>query len=340
MTVQHMRNELFEHFSQQKTSCPDRPLESNLNSLTAAHRPTSIVYRPSPSALDRSPSWGWISPDSYQPSHGMSLTETQSVKSSISPSSLSPKPNTSPTMSSPSLCAGFAFTRLIEEEEEEEETEEEEVHQLMEQEFGLNWTRSSRPSQAWIPLSARSSHHPDPSTSSIQSTEDRLDKLLAEIGAQTNDTSIDSNTLSSPKIIPCQSSPIDLECWELFQLESRFQPIQSSLILPLRSCLKSEQFSPSSTLSSDLITPSQIQTDQSTDLHLNENRNQNESVASTRVRFDDQQAEEILTWSSESYDRKGPQPITKLNVREVIELKLIKEELGISQSPSINICQT
>ncbi|KAA1112841.1 hypothetical protein PGT21_012468 [Puccinia graminis f. sp. tritici] len=48
------------------------------------------------------------------------------------------------------------------------------------------------------------------------------------------------------------------------------------------------------------------------------------------VRFDDDSVEEFLTWSRESYDRKGPLPITKLNLREVIELKLIKEELGIS----------
>ncbi|WAQ88090.1 hypothetical protein PtA15_9A215 [Puccinia triticina] len=96
---------------------------------------------------------------------------------------------------------------------------------------------------------------------------------------------------------PHQEDRLDrLLCWELLSLETRFQPRHAC---PLRPCLK---------------------------IHTRSLPLADDRPSSARVRFDDATVEQLLTWSRESYDRKGPLPITKLNLRELIELKLIKED--------------
>ncbi|OAW00046.1 hypothetical protein PTTG_25151 [Puccinia triticina 1-1 BBBD Race 1] len=175
----------------------------------------------------------------------------------------------------------------------------------------------------WTPLSTRAApvgRHPP-------HQEDRLDRLLAAMEAHAAARPADSPP-------PCPASPPPAECWELLSLETRFQPRHAC---PLRPCLKihtrslplavqpeEEEEHPRTTASLP-AQPSAL-------LDL-ARRPQDDRPSSARVRFDDATVEQLLTWSRESYDRKGPLPITKLNLRELIELKLIKEELGISPVP-------
>lgn len=219
-----------------------------------------------------------------------------------------------------------------------------------------------RSSSDWTPLSSRTNsvHNQIISyDSKLSSTEDRLDRLLAEMEPD-NPTSSPSSIVKNPNQHhhpSPNSSPAahhqKLECWELSSLETRFQPvhhtsssIQSS---PLRPCLKARSTSLSSSNRSSISSRQSIDpmpkdstqadldfipsSDHPHHLDLDQDR-------SSKVRFDDDQIEEILTWSRESYDRKGPLPITKLNVREIIELRSIKEELGISPSIPIKLTAT
>ncbi|PLW05055.1 hypothetical protein PCANC_27624 [Puccinia coronata f. sp. avenae] len=200
----------------------------------------------------------------------------------------------------------------------------------------LDWRVSSR---EWTPLSQRSSLAARQQTPA--QTEDRLDRLLADMDA-----------LASP-LLQCSSNipPLDSpqlgslsECWELHSLETRFHPFHNTTTNhPLRPCLKSRSTSVSSA-SSDTRSSSSDSNSTHNSQHfeltpsfqlLHHPALELQDDRTVRVRFDDDPVEEFLTWSRESYDRKGPMPITKLNLREVIELKLIKEELGISPTPAM-----
>lgn len=229
-------------------------------------------------------------------------------------------PNFCGSLSPSIMCVGLKYQRLISKEEDENKD-----HHSS---YALSWKQPvTRLSSDWTPLSSRSSpcnnqlRSPDRRPAS---TEDRLDRLLAEMGSGSPPKSIVSSNTSVTK-------PIPVECWELSCLETRFHPAHTSFtVTTLRPCLKNL----STSISSASSTESSETDDPLPDIcSMSEDVDQNLDDRSVKVRFDDNRIEEFFTWSRESYDRKGPQPITKLNIREILELKLIKEELGIS-SPS------
>ncbi|KAH9456853.1 hypothetical protein Pst134EA_020764 [Puccinia striiformis f. sp. tritici] len=246
----------------------------------------------------------------------------------------------------PSICAGFELQKLIEEPEVDEQQQQQQTTTTS----GVDWYAS----REWTPLSMRSTGLSGRRQTPVQ-PEDRLDRLLAEMEAVSPTTLSFSNVPlhdSSKPMSSSLSSPVNsLECWELHSLETRFQPVHHhSSSSPLRPCLKNRstsicsssfsedaQFSESDSAScasgsqsSSSDPPFETIDHPSSPLDLDDDR-------VVRVRFADDTVEELLTWSRESYDRKGPLPIMKLNLREVIELKLIKEELGISPISPVSI---
>ncbi|KAI9620283.1 hypothetical protein H4Q26_013853 [Puccinia striiformis f. sp. tritici PST-130] len=233
----------------------------------------------------------------------------------------------------PSICAGFELQKLIEEPEVGEQQQQQTTTTS-----GVDWYAS----REWTPLSMRSTGLSGRRQTPVQ-PEDRLDRLLAEMEAVSPTTLSFSNVPlhdSSKPMSSSLSSPVNsLECWELHSLETRFQPVHHhSSSSPLRPCLKNRSTSICSSSFSEDAQISVIFSDPpfetidhpSSPLDLDDDR-------VVRVRFADDTVEELLTWSRESYDRKGPLPIMKLNLREVIELKLIKEELGISPISPVSI---
>ncbi|KNZ60073.1 hypothetical protein VP01_1614g2 [Puccinia sorghi] len=235
----------------------------------------------------------------------------------------------------PSVHVALQLQRLIAEQQTEHQTE---------QQFSPN-DFDSPPSRQWTPLSSRVSNSLSQQTPA--QPVDRLDRLLADMETviATSPNPPLSHHQSSLGSSPQPPSPSPPECWELPSLETRFQPIHTGPhSRPLRPCLKTRSTSISSSVSVSDDTHSSASDSDSASSHsqfsdppfealeLPPNPLDIDDERAVRVRFDDDTVEEFLTWSRESYDRKGPMPITKLNLREVIELKLIKEELGISPS--------
>ncbi|POW19712.1 hypothetical protein PSHT_04360 [Puccinia striiformis] len=231
----------------------------------------------------------------------------------------------------PSICAGFELQKLIEEPEVDEQQQQQQTTTTS----GVDWYAS----REWTPLSMRSTGLSGRRQTPVQ-PEDRLDRLLAEMEAVPPTTLSFSNVPlhdSSKPMSSSLSSPVNsLECWELHSLEtlafnlsittphllpfapvSKIAPPQSAPLrspktlssrnqipLPVHPALNHPLLTPPSKLSTIPLPPSNLM---------------------------------MIVLSRESYDRKGPLPIMKLNLREVIELKLIKEELGISPISPVSI---
>ncbi|KAI9629608.1 hypothetical protein KEM48_012829, partial [Puccinia striiformis f. sp. tritici PST-130] len=139
--------------------------------------------------------------------------------------------------------------------------------------------------------------------------EDRLDRLLAEMEAVSPTTLSFSNKLAfnpsitTPHLLPFApvSKIATSICSSSFSEDAQFSESDSA------SCASGSQSSSSDPPFETIDHP---------------------SSPSTLM---------MIVLSRESYDRKGPLPIMKLNLREVIELKLIKEELGISPISPVSI---
>ncbi|KAG0145498.1 hypothetical protein CROQUDRAFT_658554 [Cronartium quercuum f. sp. fusiforme G11] len=161
---------------------------------------------------------------------------------------------------------------------------------------------------------------PTPSSSTPSSSlegPDRLDSLLAELDAQS--FAVPSKTEDQP--LPKSTEHDDIasvsEEEEQNDWDSGLESISSSPVGRSRcDCLNC-----------GFTDRSSSEGEGSSSGSSGSGGSEEESWSPLKVRFCEGVVEEVLTWSPDIYDRKGPEPITRLSMREVIELKLIKEEV-------------
>ncbi|KAH9812744.1 hypothetical protein DFH28DRAFT_1109447 [Melampsora americana] len=233
-------------------------------------------------------------------------------------SPFSTHPSSTRLPSSPSISAGFLFDKSIAEEPEP-------PMEVPNFKLQTNFNLRSIPSSAYHHHHHLPKHHQE-----YQDQPDRLDRLLAEFDAQT--ISISSASTSKTSLDSLEVHHLSEEEEEeeedqrrLNQTEIEDEAWDSSLVSTLNQTkrLSCDCVNCGMNLGFEIGTSSEGCGSASTSGGSGEDSWTNP----VRVRFCEGAVEEILTWSAETYDRKGPEPVNKLSMREMIELKLIKEEV-------------